>query len=90
MATPQVTPEFLERAYNRLRRPSWEGGIDEALAHPLRGPIIRSLARDLMIRPTLPPEERPSRYAYKAPTKPVNQRVILDRKRLASGERDDD
>lgn len=90
MSDPTDLSEFLQRAYNRLRKPSWDGGLEEALAHPLRGPILRSLARDLRDRGSRPPPT-PS------PTPPVNRPrntlklpAILDRKRLASGEREDD
>lgn len=90
MTTQNPSDEYIQRAYTRLRKASWEGGLEEALAHPLRGPIIQALARELKERPTRP---APAGASYPPPRRSQNFRKLpgnIDRKRLASGERDDD
>lgn len=61
---PALTREQLLLAFNRLHRPGWPASLDEALAHPLRGPAVLGLARCLVreaarrpapVRPTRPP-----------------------------------
>ena len=84
-----IEREYLVRAYERMRHTDW-GTLDEALAHPVRGGLIHGMARSLQrmaLHPTAenPPKPRP----FSSPARGF-QGGTLDRKRLASGEKDDD
>lgn len=54
-----LTREQLQLAFRHLRRPGWPHDLDAALAHPLRGPCIRGLARNLSRAPFNAGVQRP-------------------------------
>jgi len=100
MSAPQTTPEQLHAAFAWLRRSDWPATLEEALAHPLRGRLVRLVARlqaegvrvvepaavprPAVIRPEPPLQRRRKTRAASAPPQQ------LDRKRAAAGEREDD
>lgn len=90
MSAINADDEYVRRAYTRLRKSSWEGGIQEAIEHPLRGPIIAALARELRERRVNPPRTDVPPPPAKRELKLRKLPAIMDRKRAASGERDDD
>jgi len=59
-ANPPPSQEAIERAYRRLRRDAWEGGLEDALAHPIHGKIILAYARDIEAGKTRAAEIKPS------------------------------
>ena len=80
--------EYLLKAFNRIRIDSWGNDLDANLSHPIRGKIIASYARRLALHPSPSPASNPPKLPGKIilPSTPLP----LDRKRLASGEKDDD
>lgn len=89
---PDSPQELLVSAYKRLRKHNW-GSFVDALADPIRGRLIRGLARRMETGtapvcvenpPNLPGKQTLQRYH----ARPAFQG--LDRKRLAAGEREDD
>ena len=101
-AEPQLTPEQLLQAWRHLNRPGWPPTLDEALAHPLRGPCVRGLARQFAReRLALPWRYVPPTPAHapEVPATPTAPRAItaprhmhaprFDAKRAAANDRDD-
>lgn len=82
--------ELLLKAFNLLRKADWGSDLDVALTHPVRGKIIIMRAR-AMLRGGYPSHDE---NHAKLPVKPGENHELkplpLDRKRLASGEREDD
>lgn len=80
--------QYLLQAFRRIRIDSWGNDLDAALSHPIRGKMIVSYARRLALHPSPPPAPNPPKLPGKIilPSTPLP----LDRKRLASGEKDDD
>lgn len=42
---PPLTEDQLAKAWRHLRRPGWPPTLEEVLQHPLRGNLVRGLAR---------------------------------------------
>jgi hypothetical protein len=86
-AMPRIQPtdEQLQAAFARLRRPSWPATLAAALANPLHAALLRGDAVRHAMRPAAPPPAPPARHL------PLPRSAAhFDRKRAASGERDDD
>lgn len=92
MSSTEGSPsrELLQRAFNELRKPDWGSDLDAALTHPLRGKIIVMAARDILRRGHASAKEKPVNTAGKSVQTADLKPPPLDRKRLASGEREDD
>jgi hypothetical protein len=94
MARTEPTEEQLQEAWRSRRQADWPATFDEAMVHPLYRRLIRMHAthaavleriskRTTVITPGMPaPWDR--RHA------PASAPPIFDRKRAASGERDED
>lgn len=110
MATtrPELSREQLQAAWHAIRRQGWPDTLDEVLADPVRGRMVRVVAqlnarghaistaaaatppavrRTTVVRPEPPPLRGTHPRAQPAPTARAH---ATDRKRLASGDRDDD
>ena len=99
---PPLTDEQLALAWRHLRRPGWPDTIDAALVHPLRGPCIRGLARNLSrsghvsVGSYRPPSHAHAPPGPATPTQPPPKRSDLgqaarkavDRKRAAANDFD--
>lgn len=82
--------EWLLKALNRLRRPGWPTSLEDNMAMPMRAKILSTVARALQVRGDRPaPVEPPKPQVFKPTPAPYVPRP-LDRKQLASGEREDD
>ena len=95
MSTARDPPagEFIERAYNLLRRPTWQGDLGQALLHPIHGKIILAVARNMETRAKAHPPPEPSYLGVSRAFSPRSKEptpLRFDRKRLASGEKEDD
>tara|TARA_B100001105_G_C22378252_1_gene438358 strand:- start:1550 stop:1858 length:309 start_codon:yes stop_codon:yes gene_type:complete len=102
MARPDPTPEQLQAAWLAIRRPGWPETLADTLTDPVRcrlvhtvawlqsrGHVIGTAARLVRRTPVTRPEPPPARaHHYPPPAPPAAPTV--DRKRLASGDRDDD
>lgn len=89
-----LTPESLERAYRHLRKSEWVGGLEDALNDPIRGRIIRGVARLMQTGLWGSQQEkqgisRPSRGSLSTLKVPRTYQGI-DLKSRAAGERNDD
>lgn len=82
----QPTEDQLQAAFARLRRPGWPATVAAALASPLHAALLRGdVVRQLMRKPAPPAAAAPVRSL------PIPRVAAhFDRKRAASGERDDD
>jgi len=90
---PDPPDEFLWKAYLALRKEHWEGGFDAALNDPIRGRLIRGMARRIETGPPPDRQEKPANFPVNSiPSWLRNRGPIhgLDRKSLAAGEREDD
>ncbi len=89
VSRPPPDQSFITRAYNLVRKDSW-GDLAETLAHPIRGKIILAYARSLSDGRTLPTHEERGKQRPFQRLLPDPTPLRFDRKRLASGEREDD
>lgn len=93
-AKEPLTQGSLEKAYYRLRKPDWHGGLDDALSDPIRGRLIRGFARLMQSgqwpSPTPKDEVVPLRTTASTQYRSRNKPSGLDFKSLAAGEKDDD
>ncbi len=90
VSRPPPADTFITRAYKLLRKDSWQGGLAEALAHPIRGKIILAYARSLSDGGSPPTHEERGKQRPFQRLLPDPTPLRFDRKRLASGEREDD
>jgi hypothetical protein len=89
--TPPYSPEQLRQAWQAKRKPSWPATFEEALADPLCELVIRLAARCLALRSAKRPAPSPTTSPRPAHAVPVpTHQPMLDHKRRAAGERDDD
>lgn len=87
MARIQPTDEQLQAAFARLRRASWPATLEAAMSSPLHAALLRGDAvRHAMRQPAPPPAPAAPARALPLPRPAAH----FDRKRAASGERDDD
>lgn len=94
MARIQPTPEQLQSAWQRLWRKGWPPNLEQTLQDPVRAALVRSDAVRQVLRetaqpapwcaPPIPPRATP------APIHSATRPPLLDRKRAAAGEREDD
>lgn len=98
MAEPvTVTPELLRKAWQQRRRHDWPACFDDAMADPMLSRLLRVEALRLALaarrsagrtpRP-VPAATSTTTFPSAAATAPPSRGI--DRKRAASGERDDD
>ena len=63
-AEPALTDEQLALALRHLQRPHWPKLLADALAHPMYGPLVRGLARQMgrqrVCLPAWAPTQRPA------------------------------
>ena len=110
----EPTEEQLRAAWAELAKPDW-GTLEEARRGHMRWTLVRSLARERLMRKAAPPDAPPAPVpAYDAPPghrrsevqphgpgsdaraahwgslKVPHQIPLIDRKRAAAGEREDD
>lgn len=92
MSYPAEIPDrnLLLRAFKELRRPDWGDDLEAALVHPLRGKIIVARARDILRGGSDRRGKISANSGVKSVQTPDLRPPPLDRKRLASGEREDD
>jgi hypothetical protein len=99
MAAPavDVTEELLRQAFQAARRPNWPGSFEEAMQDAIYSRLVRINAVRLARGQSIGSSTVIRRPAVKAPgldrTPPRTTPQLplpLDRKRAASGERDDD
>lgn len=95
----QETQEDLHKAWRLLRRPCWPDTYEATMQDPLRAQLVQMYAHHLALTAALPAcgvavcvtrktPERRSQPAMPALFRP--HPTVVDRKRAASGERDDD
>lgn len=76
-AEAPLTDEQLRMALRHLWRPGWPEDLQAVLAHPVRGPCVRGLARSLgRAAPTVgtPPQRQGNALAWVPPTPQVPPR----------------
>lgn len=81
---PPPTNEQLRLAIRHMRRPHWPASDEAVLAHPVYGPCVRALARNLSRAPfngRIPP--RRAAQAQRLP------RLTFDPRRAAANDRDE-
>lgn len=83
MTPSQFTPETLQAAWQACKRPAWPAEFESCMADPLISRMIMLYA--LHGRR----EKSPQQFQWRKP-QASNSAVRFDRKRLASGEREDD
>lgn len=94
MAALQLSAEQLQQAFKACRRADWPESLEEAMNDRTFAHLVRIQAR----RDCMQAEERAKRLAQQAqqgqrprPAHPMpHHPPVLDHKRLAAGERDDD
>lgn len=101
----QHTDEQLQQAWQQHRREDWPATFEEAMAHPMYSRLVRLHAALGLVQrrevqrpePPLPAEpDAPPAWPYRSVHARTQRRTTdpqpqqLDRKRLASGERDED
>jgi hypothetical protein len=71
---PEPTPEQLRLAWRQMRDRNCPGTLEAALAHPVYGPCIKGLARNLhRASACVPaPVRKPDGYVPPTPTAPPN------------------
>ena len=84
-----MTDDELRRAYVRVSHRRW-GTFEQAIAHPVYGKIIRAVALHASRHPGEAARINPPIPPVKGPYTGLSKPPALDRKRLASGEKDDD
>lgn len=100
--TVQETIEDMHKAWRLLRRPCWPDSYEATMQDPMRARLVQMYAHQLALaavligklettattpfRPQLP--ERRAQPATPTLFRPLP--TVVDRKRAASGERDDD
>jgi len=96
MARVDLTDELLRKAYDERRRADWPPTYEETMEHPTYSRLVRMhAAHDAVIarvvRPIVqPPEPPPLPRTSAKPLRVPRQQPILDHKRAAAGEREDD
>lgn len=91
-AEPALTEEQLLRGLRHLWRPGWPRELAAVLTHPLRGPAVRGMARQLTRQPA--PAGRLPATGRTTPPQHTNQlcwsRTGFDAKRAAANDLKDD
>lgn len=82
--------EWLERAFNRIRRDEWSLTLDEYIADPIHAKILGSYARWLMTNPQGHPLPKPPNLPRKSASRWAMRPGEIDQKSRAAGERGDD
>jgi hypothetical protein len=88
---PLPDRKYLQRAFNFIHPASWGDDLDATLEHPIRSIAVIAVARRMQREgePTEP--DKPAEYATRnRPLQAPRHPPIMDFKRLASGEREDD
>ena len=101
MATKPVQQQHLEAAWRALKQPAWPSTLAETMQDPARANLLMGYARTLARRPRrmtpCPPPPRgplalpyvPPKHIGALPTAVLGLRLV-DLKRAAAGDRDDD
>ena len=86
------TADQLQAALARIRAlprcADWPNSVHEVLADPVRSRLLRLVAAQALRPAAACPPARPAR-AWRPPQHPAGALPAIDRKRAASGERDD-
>lgn len=97
MARVELTDEQLRSAYEERKRSDWPASYEEAMQHPTYSRLVRMhashdavMARMVVHRPVVQPPEPPPPRTTARPLSVPRHPPILDHKRAAAGERDDD
>lgn len=86
MACKSFTPEEMHQAWQQARRHTWPATFDEAMNDPIYFRLIRAKASCIERARHRAARQAPRRQLPVTPVTPP----VLDFKRLAAGERDDD
>lgn len=97
---PELDEAQLQRAWRLLRPPCWPATFAECMADPLRARMVQMFARQLVRSDannaaqaawaTADPHQPPAPHRERRHTTSALAVGVVDRKRAAAGDRDDD
>lgn len=82
--------EYLVRAFNKIRPFYWGDDLDAVLNHSIRRNAVIAVARRMQRSGEPPSYTEPVKLRHCSSPIPPSKQRPLDRKQLASGEREDD
>ena len=90
MPRPVVTPDLLLAAWRRRRRSDWPATFEDTMSDPMLSRLVRAEAVGIALAALKPGSQRPAPrpLVHTTPLAAPATRGI-DRKRAASGDRDD-